>query len=205
MESGKENEQRRGQKTVIGLTGGIGSGKSTVSAYLKEKGCDIIDGDLIAREIVMPGMPALNEIYQEFGREMLFADGTLDRKRLGSVVFADPAALSKLNEITGRRIREEIRRRLDQCKRGIQVIDAAMLLESGLQQWTDQVWIVDAPDEVRLRRVMQRDGLERRQVENRMRAQMTREERLDQKAVFIDNGGSVEQTKRQVDRLLEGL
>lgn len=204
----KQNE-RKGEKmhkkTVIGLTGGIGSGKSTVSRYLAEKGCRIIDADLIAREIVKPGMPALAEIRETFGEDVMLQDGSLDRKKLGKIVFADPARLEQLNHITGGRIREEIEKRISLAEDEIIVLDAPLLLESGLQTRVDQVWIVDVSDSVRIRRVMERDGATREEVEHRMKNQLTREQRMGKGYIIIDNSGSMEETFAQADRLLENL
>lgn len=189
----------------IGLTGGIGSGKSTVSNYLKEREITIVDADLIARLIVEPGQPALAEIAETFGEAYLFPDGTLDRKKLGRLVFAEPEQLAKLNKITSRRIREEVMRQLEESSSEITVLDAPMLIESGLDKIVDQVWIVDVPDEIRVERVMLRDSATEEEVKNRMKAQMSREERLAfPGAKIIDNSGTVEETHRQVENLLKG-
>lgn len=190
----------------IGLTGGIGSGKSTVSEYLKEKGCTIVDADLIARQIVEPGCPALSEIAEVFGKEYLFEDGTLNRKKLGRLVFSQPEQLVRLNEITARRIREAVLKQMAASESNITVLDAPMLLESGLDKIVEQVWIVDVPDEIRIKRVMLRDSATEEEVRDRMKAQMSREERL----VFpgcrmIDNSGTVEETRRQVALLLQEI
>lgn len=199
-------KERKGKEMYIGLTGGIGSGKSTVSEYLKEMGCAIVDADLIARLVVEPGRPALSEIAETFGKEYLFADGTLDRKKLGRLVFSQPKQLARLNEIMARRIREEVLKQMKASGSKITVLDAPMLLESGLENIVDQVWIVDVPDEIRVKRVMLRDSATEEEVRDRMKAQMSREERLAfPGGRIIDNSGSVEETRRQVALLLQEL
>ena len=188
---------------IIGLTGGIGSGKSTVSDYLKEKkDCTIVDADLVSRQVVEPGSDALKEIQETFGSQMIFPDGTLDRKKLGRLVFSDQTQLDRLNAIMSRIIREEITRQLDASKTPLTVLDAATLLESGMDRICDEVWIVDASDEVRIQRVMKRDDATEEEVRNRMKAQMSREARLNRECAIIDNSGSVVETCRQVDKLL---
>ena len=190
----------------LGLTGGIGSGKSTVSEYLKEQGCTIVDADFIARLIVEPGQPALKEIAETFGGEYLLEDGTLNRKKLGRLVFSQPKQLARLNEITGRRIREEVLRQMKESQSQITVLDAAMLLESGLESVVDQVWIVDVPDDIRIKRVMLRDSATEEEVRNRMKAQMSREERLAFSGCkIIDNSGTIEETRSQAAALLQEL
>ena len=187
---------------LIGLTGGIGSGKSTVSNYLKERGFTIVDADLIAREVVLPGSPALREIETTFGNEMILEDGTLDRKRLGRLVFADKDRLDQLNRIMSRRIRDEIERRIQESPTENTVLDAATLIESGYERRVDVLWIVDAEDEVRIRRVMERDGATRQEVLDRMNHQMSRAERLRRNCVIIDNSGTLEQTRENTDRAI---
>ena len=190
---------------IIGLTGGIGSGKSTISEYLASKGYEIIDADLISREIVKPGQAALKEIASAFGEAYLLPDGTLDRKRLGSLVFSNPEDLKKLNGIMGMRIRENIFFKVKHAKSQIVVLDAAMLIESGLDKIVDAVWIVDAPDEERIKRVMKRDSMSEEQVKNRIQVQMKREERLASEYVVIDNSGSLEYTHQQIEYALQEL
>ena len=188
---------------LIGLTGGIGSGKSTVSGYLEKQGITVVDADRISRLVVMPGSEALDEIKDVFGEEYILPDGNLDRKKLGRYVFSDRTALWKLNYIMSNRIGQEIDRQIKASTTDITVLDAATLIESGYDTLVDALWIVDADDEVRIKRVMERDGATRQEVLDRMGNQMTREERLAREFTVIDNSGSVEETYENVRRALD--
>ncbi len=189
----------------IGLTGGIGSGKSTVSQYLKEQGITVVDADLVSRKIVEPGSEALAEIKEAFGPEYIQPDGTLARKKLGQLVFADKNELARLNAIMSRKMGEEIERQLKDSKTEITVLDAATLIEAGYDRRVDVLWIVDTDDETRIKRVMERDGASREDVINRMNNQMPREERLNRKCVVIDSSGSIEDTHEKVKAELEKI
>lgn len=190
---------------LIGLTGGIGSGKSTVSNYLKEHGCTIVDADQIARLVVEPGSEALQEIGKVFGKGFLNPDGSLNRKKLGRLVFANRKMLAKLEEILNSRINGEIWRQIQEADTDIVVLDAATLIEAGYDANVEKLWIVDAEDEVRIERVMARDGLSRQEVLDRMNNQMTREDRLNRECTVIDNSGTIEETNENVRRELEKL
>ena len=136
---------------IIGLTGGIATGKSQVSSILSELGAIIIDADIVSREVVQKGLPAWQQIKDVFGEEYLLSNGELNRKKLGELVFSDPNALNKLNRITHPAIRAKIEDRINNLKaqgyEGIIVVDAALLLETGWETMVDQVWVVDAPIE----------------------------------------------------------
>lgn len=190
---------------LIGLTGGIGSGKSTVSKYLKENGCTIVDADQIARQVVEPGSEALEEIRKVFGAGFLTEDGRLDRKKLGRLVFANRKMLAKLEAILNEKINGEIWRQIQAAETDIVVLDAATLIEAGYDANVEKLWIVDADDEVRIERVMARDGMTRQEVLDRMNNQMSREERLDRECTVIDNSGTIEETQEQVRKALEEL
>jgi len=187
--------------TTVGLTGGIGSGKSEVARRLRALGAVVIDADAIAREVVEPGQPALTEIAARFGTEVLHADGTLDRAALARIVFADHAALADLNTITHPRIvqrsAELITAAPDQA---VVVYDMPLLVETGLAERYDLVVVVDAPDEVRLDRLMRR-GMDRQDAARRMAAQADRERRLAFADVVIDNGGPLAALEPQVRAL----
>lgn len=191
----------------IGLTGGIGSGKSTVARLLTEHGAVVIDADAIAREIVEPGMPALAEIVDSFGATVLRSDGSLDRAALASVVFNDEAALARLNAITHPRIAERSAELIDAAPAdSVVVYDMPLLVEQGsqaLRGW-DAIVVVDAPDAVRLQRLVER-GLDADDARRRMAAQATREERLAAADHVIDNGGDLERLSQQVNVLWEDL
>jgi len=197
---------------VIGLTGGIGTGKSTVSRYLKTKGYGIIDADEIAREVVEPGTAALYQLVQRFGEEILTEDGSLNRRKLAQLAFAAPEGKEALDRITHGAIfarideqRAALEARLEGQPEALVFLDAPLLLETGLDRKTDLVWVVDVPDEVRIRRIMERDGWTREEILSRMKRQMTREERLSRADSVLDNSGTVEELYRQVDRLLAKL
>lgn len=190
---------------LIGLTGGIGSGKSTVSKYLSEHGCTIVDADQIARLVVEPGSEALEEIKKVFGAKFLTPDGRLDRKKLGRLVFANKKMLAKLEAILNSKINGEILRQIQEADTDIVVLDAATLIEAGYDENVERLWIVDADDEVRIKRVMERDGMTREDVINRMNNQMSREKRLDRECTVIDNSGTVEETYENVRKELEKL
>ncbi|GFN22456.1 MAG: dephospho-CoA kinase [Thermoanaerobacteraceae bacterium] len=194
---------------VIGLTGGIASGKSTVAGILASLGARVIDADKIAREVVEPGKPAWEEIKSVFGEEYLRPDGTVDRRALGSLVFQDPEAREKLNAITHPRIKEEIARRLEACRRedpaGVVVVEAALLLEAGMERTVDEVWVVTAPEEVRLKRLMERDNLSREEARRRIKAQWPEEERLRFASRVIDTGKDLAATVQEVRALWQQL
>lgn len=187
----------------IALTGGIGSGKSTVSRLLQAKGAVIVDADAIAREIVEPGEPALGEIVEAFGPEMIASDGTLDRARLAGIVFADGEALARLNAITHPRIAARSAELLSAAPEGTVVVyDMPLLVEQGPQAlagW-DAIVVVDAPDEVRLERLLAR-GLEREDATGRLKAQVSRGDRLAVADHVLDNSGDLPSLARQVDDL----
>lgn len=188
---------------VIALTGGIGSGKSRVARLLGELGAAVISADEIAREVTAPGTPAHRAVVEAFGPEVLLADGSLDRRALAARVFADEEARRRLEAITHPEIRREMARRLEALRSGsppppAAVLEIPLLFETGRQHEFDEVWVVWAPREARISRVMARDGVRREDVEARMRAQLPLEEKVKLADVVIDNGGGWEETVRQV-------
>ncbi|MDF9408575.1 dephospho-CoA kinase [Pelotomaculum isophthalicicum JI] len=196
---------------VIGLTGNIGSGKSTVSRYLESLGSVVIDADQVAREIVQPGTPALAEIVKVFGPGVLNSDGTLDRKKTSSIVFTDPDALAKLNAITHPRIVEAIEsekikfNNLPDSRDRLLVIDAPLLIEVGLHKSVDEIWVVKVDAQKQVERLIERDGLSDEEARKRVAAQMPQVEKLKYARRVIDNNGSPEETKRQIDQHLADL
>lgn len=186
---------------IIGLTGGIGSGKSTVSDILKEQGIPVVDGDRIAREVVEPHRPAYDEVVRVFGTEVLQRDGTLNRKRIGEIVFSDPEKLSVLNSITHKEIYRVILERLESLKEtgtALVFLDVALLFETGFDQLTDRVWVVDAPDAVRVERIQKRDGLREEEILKRIQSQMSREMRNTKGDLVLDNSKGREELKAQI-------
>ena len=150
---------------VIGLTGGTGSGKSTVAAYLEKKGCIIIDADKISRDLTKPGGEALEPIRRRFGADVFFEDGSLDRKKLGGIVFSDDAKLRSLEEITTDIVIKKILEKVEHLKKngfnGTVILDAPLLFECGMKYCTDENWLVTCDLENRIQRIIDRDGISR--------------------------------------------
>jgi dephospho-CoA kinase len=186
----------------VGLTGGIGSGKSEVSKRLAAQGAVIIDADAIAREVVAPGTDGLAEVVEAFGKEILRADGELDRPRLGDIVFADPALRGKLNAI----VHPRVGARMAELERGagpgaIVVHDVPLIAENGLAGGYDLVVVVDVPPRIQVERLVRYRGMTREQAQARMAAQASREQRLAIAGIVIDNSGSLAELDRQVGDL----
>lgn len=190
----------------VGLTGGIGSGKSTVSLLLAEHGAVIIDYDLLAREAVAVGMPALAAIVERFGPGILLPDGTLDRPALGAIVFADDEARRELEAITHPAI-GELAWTLDASAPdgAVVVHDHPLLVEVGLTEFVDLVVVVDVPPEVQLDRLVRLRGLTESDVRARIAAQSGRDDRLAAADVVIDNSGSPDELAAAVNALWERL
>ncbi len=191
---------------VIGLTGGIGTGKSTVSAYLREQGFAIIDADQIARQVTEPGTPLLAELAREFGADVLTEGGVLDRKALASIVFTDVEKRKKLDSLTHGRIIQKIQEQIETCKatKGYQgiIIDAPLLFETGLDEKCQETWLVTAKQDVRIARVCARDGMTAQEVAARIRNQMGEEEKKKRADWIIDNSGTIQGLKQQIQALL---
>lgn len=195
---------------VVGLTGGIASGKTTVADMLRDKGAAVIDTDDIAREVTKPGTPALQEIARAFGPEILTPQGTLDRKRLGSLVFRDERSRRWLEQITHPSIRAELRRRLDALRRGPQppavaVAVIPLLYEAGAEGEVDVVAAVVAPAAEQVRRLMARDGLALHEAEARVAAQAPADEKSRRADFVLDASGTIEETAEQAAKLWQWL
>lgn len=189
---------------IIGLTGGIASGKSTVSRILERLGAVVIDADQLAREAVMSGTPAHRAIVAAFGEGVLLPDGAIDRKALGNIIFADSSARKRLEAITHPAIRDLAERRLAELRRtgvSVAVYMAALLIEAGATDRVDEVWVVYVDRETQVRRVMARDGLSRSEAEQRLAAQMPMEEKAARGQVVIDNNGTPEGLERQIEEI----
>lgn len=156
---------------VIGLTGGSGSGKSTLASLMREHGITVIDADQIGRQVVKKGQPALEEIVAAYGKEILLSDGELNRRKLGSIVFSNREKLRQLNAITHKYITAIVKEQLSHAQTDISVIDAAVLKESGILDMCDYVIAVVADKQIRIDRIMARDGLTRQEAENRIASQ----------------------------------
>lgn len=190
----------------IGLTGGIGSGKSEVARRLSARGAVVIDADRIAREVVEPGTPGLARVVAAFGEEVLRPDGSLDRERLGAIVFADSEKLATLNGIVhplvGERVAELQRAAADDA---ILVYDVPLLVENGLAPMYDVVIVVDAADEVRIARLAAHRGMAEEDARARIAAQARREERLAVADVVIPNEGSLADLEARVEEVWKDL
>lgn len=190
----------------VGLTGGIGSGKSTVSALLAAQGAVIIDYDLLAREAVEPGMPALAAIVERFGADILLPDGTLDRPALGAIVFGDEAARRDLEAITHPAIGELAwARDAAAPEEAIVVHDHPLLVEVGLTNFVDTVVVVDVPPDVQIDRLVRLRGMSEADARARIAAQSSREDRLAAADVVLDNSGSPDDLAAAVNTLWERL
>lgn len=190
---------------VIGLTGGIGSGKSAAQRYITSKMIPVIDADKIAREIVNPKSEALIDIQKTFGSIVLKKDGSLNRKALGEIVFSNKEKLDILNGIMHTRILDEIRRRLSLINEPLVMIDAPLLIETGLYKMVDEVWVIDLPIHLQIERVKKRDQLSESEISKRIQSQLPREERKKYADVIIDNSGSVEDLYQEIDEQLDRI
>ncbi|MFF8589874.1 dephospho-CoA kinase [Streptomyces sp. NPDC015220] len=190
----------------VGLTGGIGAGKSEVSRLLVECGAVLIDADRIAREVVAPGTPGLAAVVEAFGRDVLAEDGGLDRPKLGSIVFADPDRLAELNSIVHPLVGARSRRLEEAAAEDAVVVhDVPLLTENGLAPLYDLVVVVDASPETRLDRLVRLRGMTEQDARARMAAQATRDERLEIADVVIDNDVPLEELRRRVTRVWADL
>lgn len=200
------NEHRRGKpRYIIGLTGGIATGKSTVRRMLERLGAETIDADRIAHAVIEPGGPAYQAVVEAFGPEILRPDGTIDRQKLGAIVFRDREALKRLEALTHPAIGAEINRRLAASNAEVVVIEAIKLIESGMHTRGDALWIVTAPREEQIRRLMRDRGLSRAEAEQRIDAQSPIEPKLPLADVVIRNDGSLEDLWEQVKAAWERI
>lgn len=198
---------------VIGLTGGIASGKSTVSSILSSLGARIIDADRLTHEVQSPGSEGLLEIRKAFGDSVILSDGSLDRKKLSQIVFRDKEALERLDSIVHPRVMERVKEILrdmqEAAKRDgrvrVAVVDAPLLFEAGADRITDEVWVVALPREEQARRLMKREGYSLEEALTRIDSQMPLEEKKKRAHHIIDNRGSVQETKEQVFTLWRSL
>ena len=191
---------------LIGITGSIACGKSTVSRELFRRGYPVIDGDVLARELTAPGGAALAEIRSVFGDQYISADGSLNRRQLGQLVFSDPEARARLDRLMGPFLRNLTMERIDQARSSgasLCFLDMPLLYEKGYDRYCDAVWCVWLPEDIQLRRLMERDGFSQEDALKRMRSVMSSDRKADLASVVIDNSGSVEDTLRQVSEQLQ--
>ena len=192
---------------VIGLTGGIACGKSTVSGWLREQpGCCVIDGDQISRQLTAPGGSALPRIRETFGDRVFLADGTLNRRGLGNLVFSHPAAREQLDALMAPLLEEATRLRLQRAREegaALCFLDYPLLFEKGYDRLCDAIWCVTLPREIQLQRLMDRDRISREEALRRMDAVLSTEEKARRSTAVIDNSGTVSYTLSLLPPLLE--
>ena len=190
----------------IGLTGGIASGKSTVSNMLRKRSIPIVDADVCAREVVEPGEAAYLQIVETFGRDILFPDGTIDRKQLGQIIFSDEEKRKRLNGIVHPEVRKRMLSKVTDFKNAGEkavVLDIPLLIESRLTDWVDKVIVVYVPREVELTRLMERDHISQDAALMRMNAQMPLDDKKKYADVIIDNSGTISETENQLEVVLK--
>jgi len=190
---------------IVGVTGGIGAGKSTVADRLAERGAVVIDADQISRSLVEPGSPILADLVAEFGPEILREDGTLNRAQLAAKAFADPALTQRLNAIMHPAIQQAAADHITQSTAEVVVYDMPLLFETGQQALVDTVVVVDVPVDLQIDRAVNQRGLSKDDVERRMAVQVDRETRLQGADFVIDNSGTVSETLTQVDEVWQAL
>lgn len=191
---------------IIGLTGSIASGKSTVSKMLEDMGYPIIDADMVARQVVEPGSHTLKKIEVLFGPDVIQPDGTMNREKVGALIFSDPTKRQQLNDIIHPAIREEmLRQRNEYLEMGYQTIimDIPLLFESRLQHFVDKILVVSVTAEIQLARLMERNGLSEKDAKDRISSQLPMSVKETGADAVIYNNGTVEETARQLDSVLD--
>jgi len=193
---------------VIGLTGGIGSGKSTVSQLLHELGAVVLDADKVGHEAYQPNTETWLEVVSAFGRQILTSSGEIDRRVLSQIVFSDPESLARLNQIVHPRMYEMMKNQIDEFRRQrvkVVVLEAAILLEAGWTPLVDEVWVTVAPEQEVVKRTVERNGSSEEQVIARIRSQLSSEERAGRADVIINNDGSIDELKVKIKELWDRI
>ncbi len=189
---------------VIGLTGGIGTGKTRVSEMLGALGAAIVNADLLGHRVYAPQSEGWREVVDEFGREVLTPDGEIDRRKLGPIVFGDPEALQKLNAIAHPKIyklAEESIKKLAEQGREVAVLEAALLIEAKWTPLVDEVWVTVAPEQDVVRRIQERNGLDEEAIRSRTAAQMSQDERVAHADVVVNNAGDLNELRNKIQEL----
>jgi dephospho-CoA kinase len=193
----------------VGLTGGIASGKSTVSRIFASFGAKVLDADEVAREVLLPGQPAWTKLRRAFGQEFFHSDGTVKRKQLRKLVFADPEKRSQLNAIVHPEVMKEINRRSEilssSVQTGVLLVDVPLLLEVEVANRFDKVVVVYVSKSVQVNRLQQRDGISEEEAKQALKAQMALSKKVEQADYVIDNSGTLEETQAQVQRVWQEL
>ena len=189
---------------TIGLTGGIGTGKSLVSDFLKNQGAVLVNADLLGHEAYSPGTPGFQQVVNAFGKAIVGVDGHVDRKKLGPIVFSEPEYMDRLNGIMHPLIKDLIVDRLSEIALNgdeIAVVEAAILLEAGWTPLFDEIWVVTASNQEIIARLESRNGLSREEAQQRIDAQMSSEERISYADIVLENNGTIEKLKEKVEEL----
>jgi dephospho-CoA kinase len=193
----------------VGLTGGIASGKSTVSKIFASFGAKVLDADEVAREVLLPGQPAWTRLRQVFGEEFFHPNGTVKRKQLRKLVFANPEKRSQLNEIVHPEVMKEINRRSEilssSAQNGVLLVDVPLLLEVGVANRFDKVVVVYVSESVQINRLQQRDGISEEEAKQALKVQMALSKKVEQADYLIDNSGTLEETLAQVEKVWDEL
>ena len=189
---------------IIGITGGIASGKSTVTDFLRKQGYQVVDADQVVHELQKPGEKLFQVLLSGFGSDIIQTNGFLDRKKLGQIVFADATLLTKINQLQGEIIREELAMR---CRRLVQkeelfFMDIPLLFEQGYEDWFDEIWFIDVQEETQIERLQQRNDLSVDEAKKRIASQLSSQEKRQRADMIIDNNGKIEDTLQQVAILL---
>ena len=192
---------------IIGITGGIASGKSTVTEFLRQQGYQVIDADQVVHELQEPGGRLYQALLSTFGPAILQEDGRWDRPKLGAMIFGNPELLAQSSQIQNRIIREELAGRRDLLAEmeDIFFMDLPLLFELQYEDWFDQIWLVDVTEETQLSRLMTRNSLSQEEAEKRIAAQLSLQEKRKRADVLIDNNGSLEATRQQIRDALQKL
>ena len=192
---------------IIGLTGGIGCGKSTVARMLEKRGYPVIDADLLGHRVLEPSHPGFNEVLQAFGKGILDHEGRISRPKLGLMVFQDPKKLEKLNSIShphiARMIEEESFKLAQEQASRIVFLEAALLIETNWQETCQKVWVIDSKEENVLKRLALRNGLSREEAQQRISSQISSEERLEHADLVLENNGAESELEEKIDEELE--
>lgn len=193
---------------VIGLTGGIGSGKSTVARFLAELGAVILDADKIGHEIMLPDGRTWQQVVAAFGRRIVAANGDIDRERLGKIVFANSEARTRLNRIMHPVIYDVVKARLQECRQegaSVAVLEAPLLLEAGWESLVDEVWVTRASETTVLKRLRERAGFTEQESLARIRSQLSSDARIEQADIIIDTDCNLDELKARVKKRWQGL
>lgn len=188
---------------VIGLTGGIATGKTTVSAILKELGAEVLDADRVGHEAYLPDTPTYNDVVAAFGREIVGEDRQINRGKLGAIVFSDPANMKKLTDIMWPRMADIVAERIEEQKAlgtEVMVVEAAVLLEAKWDSLTDEVWVTVSPEASMIERLAESRGLTEEQSKDRINSQMSAEERIKRADVVIHNDSNQDELKAQIEK-----